>query len=175
MFKIAITNRHLCHDILTKISTINDYDYIILREKDLSEQEYYSLAKKAIDINPKIILHTYIDVAIKLNYKKIHLPYQSFIDNIDKLNNFDIVGVSTHSLEEALQCQKLNADYITFSHIFDTDCKKGLEPKGLDALKQVCSSVSIPVYALGGINNDNAKLCVNYGAKGVCYMSYAMK
>ncbi|MGN1317378.1 MAG: thiamine phosphate synthase [Lachnospirales bacterium] len=175
MYKIAITNRFLCDNLLEKIKNIKNYDYIILREKDLSEKDYYNLSKKAISISNKIILHSFIDVALKLNYKKIHLPYNLFIENINKLKDFEIVGVSTHSLEEAKICEKLGANYITFSHIFKTKCKEGLEPKGLEKLKEVCENVNIPVYALGGIDDENAKDCVNVGAYGVCEMSKAMK
>lgn len=175
MYKIAITNRKLCSNIIEKIPSLTEYKYVILREKDLSTNEYYNLAKKAIAVSDKIILHSFIDVAINLEYYKIHIPFNIFIKNIETLNNFDIVGVSTHSKEEAKICEKLGADYITYSHIFETDCKKGLKPKGLLALADVCSSVNIPVYALGGINEKNSKLCIEAGAKGVCMMSQAMK
>ncbi len=174
MYKIAITNRHLCSDLLKRISELKDYEMIILREKDLTRNEYFNIAKKAVKLNDKIVLHTFIDVALELNYKKIHLPYKDFIKNIKILKSFDIVGVSTHSVDEAINAEKLGADYVTSSHIFATDCKKDLEPKGLEFLKNVCESVNIPVYALGGINNENAHLCIEAGAKGVCMMSKAM-
>lgn len=175
MYKIAITNRKLCSNIIEKIPTLTEYQYIILREKDLSKEEYYDLSKKAVSVSNKIILHSFIDVAVSLGYYKIHIPFKTFTDNIDILKSFNIVGVSTHSREEAEICEKMGADYITYSHIFATECKKDLKPKGLKALADVCSSVNIPVYALGGINEQNAKLCIDAGAKGICMMSQAMK
>lgn len=175
MYRIAITNRHLCSNLLKRISELKDYEMIILREKDLSSKEYLSLAKRAVQLNSRIVLHTFIEVAEELDYKKIHLPYKVFMENIKRLKEFNIVGVSTHSVDEALNAQKFGADYITSSHIFPTDCKKDLEPRGLDFLKKVCESVNIPVYALGGINNENARLCIDVGAKGVCMMSESMK
>ena len=93
----------------------------------------------------------------------------------EKLKHFNIIGASTHSLEDAKIAEKLGATYITASHIFATDCKKGLEPRGLDFLKNICDNVNIPVFALGGINEDNSKYCYENGAKGVCMMSQAMK
>ena len=57
---------------------------------------------------------------------------------------------------------------------FDTDCKKGLPGRGLDFLKAVCSSVSIPVYAIGGISPKNFSMVRNVGANGGCIMSSAM-
>ena len=54
-------------------------------------------------------------------------------------------------------------------------CKKGLAPRGLDFLHEVCSSVKIPVYAIGGINDKNAASCIREGAAGVCVMSGYMR
>ncbi len=177
MFKIAITNRRLTDDLLRQIEILHksDYEYIILREKDLHEEEYIALAKGAIEISDKIILHSFIDAAMELDYKKIHLPYPLFEKNISRVKDFDIIGVSTHSADEALMCQKYGASYITYSHIFETDCKKGIAPKGLDELEKICRIISIPVYALGGINEKNAQSCIEVGAFGVCMMSESMK
>ncbi len=177
MFKIAITNRNLTDDLLKQIEILHrsDYRYIILREKDLPQAEYTFLAKRAIDISDKIILHTFINTALELGYKKIHLPYSLFIENRDLIRDFELKGVSTHSINEALTCQNYGASYITFSHIFETDCKKGLAPKGLAELEKICKAVDIPVYALGGIDPQNALSCINVGAFGVCMMSESMK
>ena len=175
MYKIAITNRHLCSiDIADKIAELTVYEMIILREKDLTREEYLNLAKRAIVVNDKVVLHSFIDVASELNYKKIHLPFDTFVRNSERLKDFELIGVSTHSVNEAQTAEKMGADYVTASHIFNTDCKKGLRPRGLDFLKAVCESVKIPVYALGGINNENAQDCIDAGAKGVCMMSEAM-
>lgn len=177
MYRIAITNRKLTDDLLRQIEILqrSDFRYIILREKDLPIDEYISLARKVLDISDKIILHTFIDAALELNYFKIHLPFGLFKENLDKIKDFEIKGVSVHSAEEAFYSQENKADYVTYSHIFATDCKKGLEPKGLKSLEKVCQRISIPVYALGGINEQNAQSCIDVGASGVCMMSQAMK
>jgi thiamine-phosphate pyrophosphorylase len=183
MYKlIAITNRHICNgDFIERIDKISKSGIyaIILREKDLPESEYETLASDVIDICKKnnciCILHSYIDVAERLNHKLIHLPMPLLVENSERLKNFELVGASAHSLEEALTAKKLGADYITASHIFATDCKKGLEPRGLDFLNDICKSVDIPVFALGGINADNISECIKNGAAGVCMMSEFMK
>lgn len=175
MYKIAITNRHLCSiDIVDKIAELTDYEMIILREKDLTKEEYLNLAKRAIALNDRVVLHSFIDVAAELNYKKIHLPFDIFIKNAERLKDFELVGVSIHSISEVQTAEIMGADYVTASHIFNTECKKDLRPRGIDFLKEVCESVKIPVYALGGINNENAQDCIDAGAKGVCMMSEAM-
>lgn len=88
---------------------------------------------------------------------------------------FDMIGVSTHTVEEAIAAEKLGADYVITSHIFPTDCKMGVPPRGLTHLHDVCEAVSIPVYALGGIHPDNADLCFEQGAAGVAMMSEYMR
>ena len=81
------------------------------------------------------------------------------------------IGTSVHSAEDAIYAMKHGAAYVTAGHVFATDCKKGLEPRGLHFLKDVCCNVDIPVYAIGGINENNMESCIKAGAAGVCMMS----
>lgn len=171
---IAVSNRALCSDFLGQLKKISGAGIpIILREKDLSEAEYEKLAKQVMEFCPDVILHTFIDMAKKLRCKRIHLPMH--ILRTADLTGFDIVGASTHSAEEAVEAQRLGASYVTAGHVFATDCKKGVSPRGLDFLKNVCEAVSIPVYAIGGITPDNARTVIDAGAAGVCVMSGLMK
>lgn len=180
---IAVSNRKLCsRSLLEQIDIMARYnkpDILILREKDLSEDEYEALAieviKKCEGYNIDCILHNYIDVAIRLGCKKIHLPMAVFKENKHKLNYFKIVGTSIHSVDEARIAEDLGASYVTAGHIFKTDCKKGLEPRGLEFLSNVCNAVSIDVYGIGGINKDNIETIIKAGAKGACIMSGFMK
>ena len=180
---ICVTHRHLCEgDFFGRIEKIasSGVTEIILRETDLSEREYSDLADKFTEICGKhkveAILHTYVDVAIKLGVRSIHLPLPVFKDLSDEKKSFFCkIGVSCHSVEDALEAEKLGAFYITFGHVFATDCKKGLEPRGLDALKNVCKAVKIPVYAIGGIDKQNIASVIEAGAAGACIMSGFMK
>lgn len=179
---LAITNRHLCKiDFLDQIELLSqsDVEAIILREKDLSEDEYYTLAKDVIDIckrhNKKCILHSYVDVAKKLNCKSIHLPLNILRQQANNLSSFTLIGSSVHSIEEAIEAERLGANYITAGHVFKTACKKDLEPRGLSFIKDITSSVEIPVYGLGGINKDNASSVISEGCYGIAIMSEAMK
>lgn len=162
---------------LAKLCEITDF--LILREKNLSAEAYTDLADLVIQNckNKKahIILHSFIGCCHKLNCMHIHLPLPIFTENLALLNNFETVGVSVHSVNEAVFAQKNNASYIIYSHIFQTDCKKDLPPKGLANLEEVCKSVKIPVYALGGINDENESSVIAAGAAGVCRMSDYMK
>lgn len=187
---VAITNRHLCDgDFLSQIELIckRGVSSVILREKDMTEKEYEALAIKVTDIgkayNIPVMLHSFINVAERLGNMAIHLTMPAFMRITDKKSSyykdlrgsFKIIGVSTHTLEEAVEAQKAGATYITASHIYETDCKKGLEPKGTEYLKKVCEAVSIPVYALGGINFNNMNEALEAGAEKVCMMSEIMR
>lgn len=182
MYKIlAITNRKLCRgDFFEQIREIasSNVESIILREKDLTETEYHQMASQVVAICDKYkkrcILHTYIDVAIEMKISNIHLPLRVAKEQKDRIGVFNMVGISTHSIEEAIEAQRLGATYIIAGHIFATGCKKGVPPRGLIYLEEVCNAVSIPVYGIGGITMGNAKDVINYGAEGVCMMSSLM-
>ena len=77
--------------------------------------------------------------------------------------------------EEAKEAERLGCTYITAGHIFLTDCKKGLPGRGLTFLQNICENVSIPVYAIGGISNENINDVRQTGAAGACIMSGFMK
>lgn len=181
--KICITNRGLAGEAyLERIEKVaaSDVDLIILREKDLSEEEYEKLAVRVLDIcnryGTKCALHSFISVAKKLNHPYIHLPMPAFLElsNEDRAY-FQMIGVSTHTVEEAVTAQRMGASYVTASHIFETKCKEGLAPKGLSYLKEVADTVEVDVYALGGIHPDKIGACIEAGADGICMMSEYMK
>ena len=180
MYKsICITNRHLVKgDFLRQLQTVlhRQCDEIILREKDLSEEEYETLARQVLSITKNspvsCTLHTYVDVAIRLGVPSIHLPF-SMLESMTakQKQSFTSIGVSVHSTAEADTAWKAGATYLIAGHIFTTDCKKDVPPRGLDFLKEVCGCVPIPVYAIGGICKTNIPDCIHAGAAGICMMS----
>jgi thiamine-phosphate pyrophosphorylase len=93
------------------------------------------------------------------------------------LADFSVVGVSVHSVLEAQEAISLGATYLTAGHIFSTDCKKGVPPRGLDFLREICSLSPVPVYAIGGIHLDSEQIRMveECGAAGVCIMSGMMQ
>ena len=179
---ICVTNRNLCKDdFLTRLSRISALNpkAVILREKDLTEDDYCALAEKAADIcsknNTALIMHTYYKEAQKLGCRNIHLPLHLLREMSDKDKEFfNVLGASCHSVNDAVEAETLGCTYIIAGHIFDTDCKKGLPGRGLDFLRDVCKRVKIPVYAIGGINDGNIRDILACGAKGGCIMSSIM-
>ncbi len=175
MFKIVcVTNRAMCGDFISRIGELyKNKITVILREKDLSEYEYEKLAREVMRVCPDVILHSYTGTAKKIGVKRIHLPLNMM--NEDIKNDFDTVGVSVHSPWEAILAEKMGASYVTAGHIFVTDCKKGLAPRGMDFLKSVKDAVNIPVYAIGGISPENIGLIQKRGGDGACIMSGFMQ
>lgn len=180
---ICITNRKLCSnnfsDQIEMIASAHP-KAIVLREKDLSEKEYEQLARQVMQICQKhgtqCILHSFSNVAIALGAEAVHMP----LPLLQKMtpqekSHFQIIGASCHSLEEAKEAQDLGCTYITAGHIFLTDCKKGLPGRGLPFLEEICKTVRIPVYAIGGISSQNMESVRKTGAAGACIMSGFMR
>ena len=195
-----ITNRKLCENEnlerqIEKIFSTYEKKIILknfeivaltLREKDLDKNKYLNLVKKIYPICKKygidLILHQNYDLNLdeKYNIEGIHLSYEIFKSlnkNIREklIKKYKRIGVSIHSLEEAKDVENLGATYVVAGHIFETDCKKGLEPRGLNFIKELSSILTIPIFAIGGINEENSNLVLNSGAFGVCMMSSLMK
>ncbi|MEF9918652.1 MAG: thiamine phosphate synthase [Eubacterium sp.] len=182
MFKIiAMTNRNFCgSSFLRQIEKIaaSGVSEIILREKDLLPEDYAVLARQVRTICQKypvtLRFHTYYRVAKNLKCPRIHLSLPVLEENPGIKSSFDSIGVSIHSLEQAEKAVALGADYLTAGHIFATDCKKGLAPRGIPFLKSVLEAVSIPVYGIGGIDENTIGEVAKAGASGVCLMSSLM-
>lgn len=179
---ICVTNRALCRgDFLERLKEIAECGVkaIILREKDMTSQEYEELAKEVLKLcegeNIPCILHSFIDTAIRLNAKKIHLSMDALRETSQvEREKFELIGASVHSLEEALKAERLGCGYVIAGHIFNTECKPGLAPRGVDFLREICSALTIPVYAIGGVNLKNISKVRECRAAGACIMSGLM-
>lgn len=184
MFKdmLAVTNRRLCtRPFLEQMDWLaaRHPAGIILREKDLTEEEYRDLAIQVLSIAKKhgtpCILHTWTEAARQLGCPAVHLPMWKLREAAGTLGDFEKIGASIHSVEEAKEAERLGAAYLTAGHIFLTDCKKGVPARGLDFLREVCEAVSVPVYGIGGITEENVDAVLRQGAAGYCVMSGVMR
>ena len=182
---IAVSNRKLCDrpflEQIERVCKIHP-EAVILREKDLTEEEYRILAKEVMNICSRYqvscILHNFWETAIELGSTSVHLPLQVLQKTTDEeKKKFTKIGISIHSVEEAKEAERLGASYLTAGHIYATDCKKGLLPRGLEFLEEVWKEVNIPVYGIGGIKFDEEQWndMEKCGAVGGCIMSGMMK
>jgi len=172
-----ITDRHLLPPNMlverVKVLTECGVKAVQLREKDLSTRELLNLAQQIKNNSAKLFINDRADITYVANADGLHIPEHGFpVDEARKIVGDKIIGKSAHSLEAALRAEEEGADYVTFGPIYDTQSKRKYgEPFGLDKLKEVTQNISISVFAIGGINPERAKDCVDAGASGVGVIS----
>ena len=182
MFEIiSVTARRLCREPfearMEKLAA-SGASRIILREKDMEPRDYAALAVKCREIcgryGVRLIAHTYAKELLKLGFKDFHMPLPALESFPELRDSAAVLGVSVHSEEQARRALELGATYLTAGHIFETDCKRGAEPRGVGFLRLICGMSPVPVYAIGGINAGNIRLTAEAGAAGACVMSGLM-
>lgn len=185
---IAVTDSATCPrplaeqiERLTKLTELRP-QAVLLRAKSLDKAAYRALALQAQQsckaAGIALILHSDWQLARELGISKLHLPL-ALLRQLPacERTHFTWLSTSVHSVEEAIEAQALGATVLIAGHIYTTQCKAGLAPRGLGFLQNVCSAVSLPVYSIGGISFDaaqHAELQAN-GARGACVMSAYMR
>lgn len=165
---IAVTDSASCPrplpeqiERLTKLTELRPQS-VILRAKALDKAAYRTLALQAQQsckvTGIPLILHSDWQLAHDLGISKLHLPL-ALLRQMPacKRTHFTWLSTSVHSVEEAIEAQALGATVLIAGHIYTTQCKAGLAPRGLGFLQAVCSAVSLPVYSIGGISFDAAQ------------------
>lgn len=149
-------------------------DQIHLREPHWSAQELVTcielLMKRGVPAE-RLIVHDRLDVALVTGIG-IQLTTRSIpVDRVRRRFPELRIGQSVHSLMEAAAAEQAGADYVMYGHIFETDSKPGIPPRGLHALTQVVDRTAIPVLAIGGINPANVQEVLATGCSGVAVLS----
>ena len=144
-----------------------------IREKDLSAKDLLQLANQIKSFSNKLFINERIDVAYATGANGLHLPEHGLpVHEARKIIGNKIIGKSTHSIESALRAESEGADFITFGPIYDTPSKRQYgAPLGISKLQEAAKKISIPVFAIGGINPERAKECIAAGAYGVSVIS----
>ena len=184
---IVITNRHLVQgdflEQLEKVTKLHPHA-LILREKDLTDDAYESLAKKVFDLCKReditFFLHTKIEIARKIGCQNIHLsiPVLKGLSETEKkalTEDFCEISISCHSMEDVEIAMAGGATQIILGTIFETECKKGVLGKGVEFVREICQKCPLPVYAIGGMNLQRLPLVIDAGATGCCMMSGFMQ
>lgn len=152
---------------------------IQLREKILSPLQFYQEAAEALRVarerGVKVIINDRVDVALALQADGVHLGQDDLPPEAARelLGPEAIIGVSTHTLEQALISTEMPIDYIAIGPIFSTPTKQSCElAVGLDGLGQIRQAVGkIPLVAIGGITSQNSEAVLAAGADAIAVIS----
>jgi len=167
MIRCYVTDRRRGGVVASAMRAIADgVDFIQIREKDLPGRELFELASTIRDLaegsHTRVLINDRLDIALAARLNGVHLPANGLpAPCVRPL--VSVLGVATHSVEEAIEAEKAHPDFIIFGPIFDTPGKTAV---GLDALRKLTSSVHVPVLAIGGITPDEVPALIEAGAAG---------
>ena len=154
---------------------------IQLREKNLSSLALYELAQRLLPIvhsrGAALLVNDRIDLALTLPLDGVHLAQTSLPSSEARslLGTGRLIGVSCHTLEEAIEAQEGNADFIALGPLFLTRSKAAYGPPiGLERLREVRRRLRLPIFGIGGITASNAADVIAAGADGVAAISALM-
>jgi len=143
------------------------------REKNKTKEEIFREAKKlkkTCEGKAIFLINDYIDIALACNADGIHIGQDdvSYETARTLLGKDKIIGLTVHSLEEAIEAERLGVDYIGLAPIFKTGTKEDArDPIGIDIIKIVKKNVNLPIVAVGGINKNNVQEIIESGADSV--------
>ena len=177
----AVTDRHWLNGRtlleVVRESLDGGVTMLQLREKTLEEgaflEEARALQALCRERHVPFIVNDNVDIARAMGADGVHVG-QSDMEALDvraKLGPDKIIGVSAHSVEEALLAEKHGADYLGVGAMFPTGSKADVQELPYETLKDICAAVSIPVVAIGGISGENvgklAVISAIYAAKNI--------
>lgn len=148
-----------------------------LRDKTLSQEALIKVARRIKPItdahNIPLIINDYVEVARVVNASGVHLGQDDLsIEQARQILGKDaIIGVSAHTVQEAIHAQKCGADYIGVGALFPTHTKLDAQPTDFTILKQITRIVTIPVVGIGGIDMSNVEQLQNTGLSGIAVVS----
>ena len=167
----------LSHVEVARRSYEGGADIVQLRVKN-DDERFLQWACEISEISKScgrtFIVNDSVEIALKSGADGVHVgqgdePVSSIRQRVPE--NF-IVGVSVGNVEEAKEAEAGGASYVALSPIFDTTSKDDAgHGHGLEMMKKISNAVSIPAYAIGGINKGNVKDIISHGADGVAVIS----
>ena len=148
-----------------------------LREKDLSDcefiQEAISVKRLCERFGVPLLINDNVNVALRSGADGVHLGQDDLpLQEARKmLGPNKIIGISTHTVEEAMEAERGGADYVGVGSVFATQTKLDANVLSIDYIREICQAVNIPVVAIGGIKEENMDVLRNTGVAGIAVVS----
>ena len=151
-------------------------EFIQYRNKTATTPEMFREAwqLRKLCVRATFIVNDRVDIALAVDADGVHIGSHDLPYGIARkiLGKKKIIGVTVHTLKEAVKAEKQGADYIGLAPIFATSTKPdALEPVGTGLIRAVKRRVRVPVIAIGGITLENAPAVIAAGADGLCAIS----
>lgn len=171
-----ITDRTVCslaYEDMVRSVLESGVKWVQYRDKEGSRQDIYrnalNLRSITKDYNAVFIVNDYTDIALAAGADGVHLGQDdlSLQKARDTLGKDKLIGISTHTTEQAVNAEASGADYIGFGPVFHTETKDAGSPKGIPVLHQLRRQIRIPIVAIGGITLENVRSVLETGIDAV--------
>lgn len=151
-------------------------DVVQLRDKHASKREIYQKAVELRELTARygklFIVNDHPDIVLAVDADGVHLGQDDLpIAAARRIMGDRIIGISTHSLEQAKRAEAEGADYIGVGPVFATQTKEGAAPVTVELVRQVAETIQIPYVAIGGIKLHNVDQVLEAGARRICAVS----
>lgn len=180
-----VTNRYQdsLESFLEKVETAcrSGVTIIQLREKNLTTNQYYQLAKQVKEITDAyqvpLIIDDRLDVCLAVDAAGLHIGDDELPVSVARqvLGPEKILGVTAKTVKRALEAEEGGADYLGTGAIFPTTTKENAPITLISTLKTICQTVAIPVVAIGGLTSENIDQLIGTGIAGVAVVRDLMQ
>ena len=180
-----VTNRYQdsLESFLKKVETAcrSGVTIVQLREKNLTTNQYYQLAKQVKEITDayqvSLIIDDRLDVCLAVDAAGLHIGDDELPVSVARqvLGPDKILGVTAKTVKRALEAEESGADYLGTGAIFPTTTKENAPITLISTLKTICQRVAIPVVAIGGLTSDNIDQLMGTGIAGVAVVRDLMQ
>ena len=180
-----VTNRYQdsLQSFLEKIETAcrSGVTIVQLREKNLTTNQYYQLAKQVKEITDAyqvpLIIDDRLDVCLAVDSAGLHIGDDELPVSVARqvLGPEKILGVTAKTVKRALEAEEGGADYLGTGAIFPTTTKENAPITLISTLKTICQRVAIPVVAIGGLTSENIDQLIGTGIAGVAVVRDLMQ
>jgi thiamine-phosphate diphosphorylase len=146
-----------------------------LRDPAATVRALETEAETLVRLSPMpVLVNARVDLAMAARAQGVHLPEADLPVAAARrlLGDRALVGRSVHSIAAALEAQAQGADYVVFGPIFASGSHPGQPPVGVDALRELAASLTVPVLAIGGVNAERAAGCLEAGAAGFAAIGF---